>query len=74
MSIAKWIAAIKATANAIAPGIPATLEAANALLDLVQSVAPTLAQDDQRALQAVLPALIAKMNADVDRAVSDLTG
>lgn len=74
MDFTKLLDVIRKTAAAVVPGIPAALDAAQAVLDFAESVAPTLAEDDQRALQQALGPLLAKMNADVDAAISDLKG
>lgn len=74
IDITKLTAVIRATAATIAPGVPATIEAGRAVFELVKSVAPTLTENDQRALQAALPDLLTKMNAHVDQAVGDLRG
>jgi hypothetical protein len=72
--LSKLIAVVQTTAKAMVPGAPAAIEAGKAVLDLVQSVAPTLAETDQRKLQAALPPLLSKMNHNVDQAVRDLGG
>lgn len=74
MDIAKLIAIAQRAVETIVPGIPATIETAQSIIEIVRDIGGTLAEDDQRALQQALPALLAKMNRDVDRAVSDLTG
>lgn len=74
INITKLIEVIRKTAEAIVPGAPAMIEAGEALLDFVQDVAPTLANSDQGELRAALPALLEKMDRDVDQAVKDLGG
>ena len=70
--LSNFIAAARHLAQVITPAIPASIEAGRALLDLAQAVQPTLAEDDQRQLQQALPALLVKMNADVDAAIDAL--
>ncbi len=72
MDIGKLIAVVETVAATIVPGASAAIAAGKAVLSLVQSVRPTLASDDATALDAALPALLAKMNADVDQALKDL--
>lgn len=72
--LSNFIAAVRHMAQVATPAIPATLEAGRALVELAQAIAPTLAEADQRKLQAALPALLERMNVHVDAAVADLTG
>lgn len=72
--IEKLIAVIKSVAPVIDAAAPAAVAAAEAVYDFVVSVAPTLGEEDQRKLQQALPALLAKMNRDVDAAIKDLEG
>lgn len=74
MDIASLIAVVRTVGAAVMPEVPATIEAAKAVVALVNSVASTLGEDDQRQLQQALPALLDRMNAHVDRAVADLRG
>jgi len=74
MDITKLIEVVKTVAATVVPGAPAAVKAAEAVVALVKSVAPTLAEDDQRALQAALPTLLDRMNSHVDDAVRDLKG
>jgi hypothetical protein len=74
MDLSKLIAVVKATAEAMVPGAAETIRAGEAVLELADSVAPTLASDDQQALQGAIDGLIAKMSADVDAAVAALKG
>lgn len=71
---AKLLAVAETAAKAFVPGAPEAIAAAEAVIDLVDSVKPTLASDDQAALDAALGPLLAKMNADVDQAQKDLRG
>ena len=73
MDVTKLIAVIRAVAAAMLPGSTEAIAAGEAVYELVKSVAPTLASDDQKALQAALPALLAKLDHDVDAAIAALT-
>lgn len=73
MDVTKIIAVVK-TVAALVPGGAEATKAAEAVYDLAKSVAPTLAEDDQRKLQQALPDLLARMNADVDAAIGALKG
>lgn len=68
------IEAVKKTAAAIVPGAPEMVAAGEALFNYVKSIAPTLSEPDQLELQAALPALLTKMNRNVDQAMKDLRG
>ncbi len=72
MDILKLIAVVKTVGATIIPGASAAIAAGEAVMDLVKSVRPTLASNDQAALDAALPDLLAKMNTDVDQAMKDL--
>ena len=74
MDVNKIIAIAKTVAEAVVPGAPAAIAAGEAVLDLVRDIRPTLAETDQDKLDAALPALLAKMNRDVDEAIADLRG
>ena len=65
---------IEKVAVAAIPGAPAVIDAGKSLVELVQAVAPTLAEGDQRKLQEALPGLLAAMNSAVDQAIADLGG
>lgn len=64
----------KTVAAAVLPGTSEAIAAGEAVLDLVKAVRPTLSATDQTALDAALPDLLNKMNADVDQALKDLRG
>lgn len=68
------IAVVRAAAEQFVPGVARLENAAHAVVDFVKSVRPTLSSDDQVALDAELPDLLAKMNLDVDQAIRDLRG
>lgn len=68
------IAVVKTAAAAYVPGATPAVAAAEAVIDLVKAVRPTLASHDQAALDAALPELLSKMNRDVDQAIADLRG
>lgn len=72
--LSNFIAAARHMAQVITPAIPASIDAGRALIALAEAVGPTLAEQDQRKLQAALPDLLAKMNADVDAAIEALKG
>lgn len=74
MDVSKIIAVIKTVAPLVSPAAPNAIKAAEAVYDLAKSFAPTLAEDDQRKLQAALPDLLSRMNADVDEAIKALKG
>lgn len=74
MDISKLIDVVKATAAAFVPGAPAMIAAAEAVYELVKEIRPTLGEQDQAKLDAALPALLDKMNVDVDQAIADLGG
>lgn len=64
----------KTVAAAVLPGTSEAIAAGEAVLDLIKTVRPTLSATDQTALDAALPDLLNKMNADVDQALKDLRG
>ena len=72
--INKLIAVIEATAKAFIPGAVDPIAAGKAVAELVKSLRPMLSSNDQAKLDAALPAVLAKMNRDVDQAVKDLRG
>lgn len=72
--LSKLLAVLKTVAPLVLPGSPAALAAGEAVLDLAKALRPTLTSPDQVALDAALPALLAKMNRDVDQALADLRG
>lgn len=68
------VAVVRAAAEQFVPGVARLENAAVAVVDFVKSVRPTLSSDDQVALDAELPDLLARMNRDVDQAIRDLRG
>lgn len=64
----------KTVAAAVLPGTSEAIAAGEAVLDLIKTVRPTLSATDQTALDAALPDLLNKMNANVDQALKDLRG
>ena len=74
MSVLTNLLAVARTfAVTFVPGVKSIEETGEALLGLIRAVRPTLDSSDQAALDAALPALLAKMNRDVDAAIADLT-
>ena len=70
--VSKLISVVESVAEAVVPGADAAVKAIGAITALVESVKPTLSSTDQASLEAALPALLAKMNRDVDQAEADL--
>lgn len=73
MDVTKLIAVARKVAGLL-PGGPEALAAGEAVLELADSVAPTLAEADQKALQQGIAGLIEKMDRDVDAALAALKG
>ncbi len=73
MDISKLISVVESVAQSIVPGADAAIKAGEAVYALVQDIRPTLASTDQAALDASLPALLEKMNVDVDAAMAALS-
>lgn len=70
--VSSILAVAKAAAEQFVPGVARLENAAVAVVDFVKAVRPTLSSDDQIALDAELPDLLAKMNLHVDEAIADL--
>lgn len=70
--VSKLISVVESVAEAVVPGADATIKAISAIIALVDNIKPELSSTDQAALEAALPALLAKMNSDVDQAELDL--
>lgn len=71
---ARLLALMEKMAVAVVTKAPAVVDAGKALVELVQDIAPTLAETDQQKLQQALPDLLAAMNVAVDQAIADLGG
>ncbi len=63
---------VAATIVPVATGMRPAIAAGEAVIALIKNIRPTLNESDQAKLDAALPALLVKMNADVDQAEADL--
>lgn len=68
------LAVIDRTAHVLGPQAEGAVELGKAVLALAKDVRPVLDSAGQASLDAALPALLAKMDLDVDQAVRDLRG
>ncbi|MEN9931444.1 MAG: hypothetical protein RIS17_17 [Pseudomonadota bacterium] len=68
------LAVIERTAAAIDPRADAAIKLGHAVVDLAKDVRQQLDSAGQASLDAALPALLAKMNEDVDAAIRTLRG
>lgn len=68
------LAVVKAAAEQFVPGVKSYEDVADAVIALVGKVRATLSETDQATLDAELPALLDKMNRDVDAAIAALRG
>ncbi len=63
---------VAATIVPVATGMGPAIAAGEAVIALIENIRPTLNESDQAKLDAALPALLTKMNSDVDQAEADL--
>lgn len=68
------LAVIERTAAAIDPRAEAAFELGHAVVNLARDVRQQLDSAGQASLDAALPALLAKMNVNVDEAIRTLRG